>query len=174
VTVLGQAALRLPEAKAGGRPGPMRPRRLRRPPAHYWHVPPSLPESSATGAASSGGCLGLLPGMSVLDRVLRCAADRSTTQCDAPYDGWDRLCAALIDPQPSLNHSGEKIVAGSCTGKTVFMGFLTHSSATIGCDNDVRSEKTFFQPFTHRFIGPVHGLCRTSLERSRIRAMSEG
>jgi hypothetical protein len=53
------------------------------------------------------------------------------------------LRAALTDPEPSLNHSGGKIVRGICTGKRDLIGFMAHMHATIGRFWRVRSEKLF-------------------------------
>jgi len=61
----------------------------------------------------------------------------------------------LIDPESSLNPTGEKIVGAICAGKTIFMGFPFHINATIGTACEVRSEKKFFTPVNHRFIGRV-------------------
>jgi len=50
----------------------------------------------------------------------------------------------LIDPEPSLNPMGVKIVSGFSAGKSAFIGFLTHMSVTIGRGWRVRSEKVFY------------------------------
>ena len=65
------------------------------------------------------------------------------------------LCVANIDPESSLNPTSQKIVAQICTGKSEFMGFPVHVSATIGTDCCQRSMKVFYQPVTHKVTGRV-------------------
>ena len=68
----------------------------------------------------------------LVNRVLRCEPDHVALGGVALRSAVPHLHAANIDPESSLNPTGEKIVAEICTGKSVFMGFPAHIGATIG------------------------------------------
>jgi hypothetical protein len=79
------------------------------------------------------------------------------------------LYAAQTDPESSLNRTVEKIVAEICTGKSDFMGFPVHISATIGSHCAQRSIKVFSQPVTHKVIGLVERVSNGGIGNAECR-----
>lgn len=121
--------------------------------------PPCDTRIQPRGAASAGGGV-RRPAWNVVlvNRVLRYEPDHVALGGVVCASAVPHLRAANIDPESSLNPTSEKIVAGICTGKSVFMGFPAHISATIGTASDQRAVKLFFQPVTHKVTGRVGGL----------------